>query len=58
MQEVKSVHDKISIRISAVTYRISRQYTGNCPISALLEQQIMRAGLEKPSVDAISPTAL
>lgn len=52
------MHDKISIRISAVTYRISRQYTGNRPISALLEQQIMRVGLEKPSVDAISPTAL
>lgn len=52
------MHDKISIRISAVTYRISRQYTGNCPISALLEQQIMRAGLEKPSVDAISHPAV
>lgn len=52
------MHDKISIRINAVTYQVSRQYTGNRPISALLEQQIMRVGLEKPSVDAISPTAL
>lgn len=47
-----------TVRICAVAYQVSRRYMGSCPVAALLERRIVRAALEKPSVDAVSRSAL
>lgn len=52
------MQDQNTVRICEIAYQVSRRYTGSCPVAALLEQQIVRAALEKPSVDAVSRSAL
>ena len=50
--------DQNTVRLRSVSYRVVRRFDGRSSAAALLEQRLLRAGLEEPSVDAAPQSAV